>query len=446
MLSPQWRALAPSASEALAAAVRNAVLDGTTPTGSQMPAERVLASQLGISRGTVVAAFARLRAEGWLSTRHGSGSTVRIPDSLRVRYAPLQVDHVDGLLDFRLAVPAAPVDAYTAAAQRALARSAHVLLGDGGPGPGLPELRVQVADRLTRQGLATRPEQVLITSGARAAMTLLVAHLRPRAAVVESPTYHGILGIVRRPGCRLVPVPVTGEGWDTGRLAAAFNRAQGGIALLVPDFHNPTGAQMDSQTRAQVAALAAKSGVTVIADEIMRDLDLRDPPAPGPRIRGAIIVGSLSKTIWSGLRIAWIRAPERLIRELLLHPLCAPCTPPPMEQLVTSELLLELDTLISHRTSELRFQRDHLANALRDDAAWSFTSPSGGLWLWLRLARVSGDALAARAASAGLAVLPGSALFADSAPGNYVRVPFTAPPATLSKAAALLKAAHANLA
>ncbi len=105
----------------------------------------------------------------------------------------------------------------------------------------------------------------------------------------------------------------------------------------------------------------------------------------------------------------------------------------------------ELDTLISHRASELRFQRDHLANALRDDAAWSFTSPSGGLWLWLRLARVSGDALAACAASAGLAVLPGSALFADSAPGNYVRVPFTAPPATLSKAAALLKAAHANL-
>jgi DNA-binding transcriptional MocR family regulator len=331
-----------------------------------MPAERVLASQLGISRGTVVAAFARLRAEGWLSTRHGSGSTVRIPDSLRVRYAPLQVDHFDGLLDFRLAVPAAPVDAYTAAAQRALARSTHVLLGDGGPSPGLPELCAQVADRFTRQGLATRPEQVLITSGARAAMTLLVAHLRPRAAVVESPTYHGILGIVRRPGRRLVPVPVTGEGWDTGRLTAAFNRAQGGVALLVPDFHNPTGAQMDSQTRVRVAALAARAGVTVIADEIMRDLDLRDPPAPVPHIRGAIIVGSLSKTIWSGLRVGWIRAPERLIRELLLHPLCAPCTPPPMEQLVTSELLPELDTLIKHRTGELRFQRDHLANALRD--------------------------------------------------------------------------------
>src|SRR5690242_17437204 len=68
-----------------------------------------------------------------------------------------------------------------------------------------------------------------------------------------------------------------------------------------------------------------------------------------------------------------------------------------------------------------------LARDYSQAAAWSFTSPSGGLWPWLRLARVPGDALAARAASAGLAGLPGSALFADGAPGNYVRVPFTGP-------------------
>jgi DNA-binding transcriptional MocR family regulator len=444
-LSPQWRALAPSASGALAAAIRNAVLDGTIPAGNQLPAERRLASQLGISRGTVVTALARLRAEGWLSTQHGSGSTVQVPDSLRVRYAPLQIDHADGLLDLRLAVPAAPVDAYTAAAQHALARSTRVLLSDGGPGHGLPELREQVAARLTGQGLPTRPDQVLITSGARAAMALLVAHLRPRAAVVESPTYNGILGIVRRPGCRLVPVPVTSEGWDEGPLRGAFGQARGGIALLVPDFHNPTGALMNAQTRRQVAALAASTGVTVIADEIMRDLDLRDPPAPVPRIRGAITVGSLSKTVWSGLRTGWIRAPARLIRELLLNPLCATCTAPPLEQLTASELFPELDALISQRSSELRSQRDHLAAALRDYTAWTFASPLGGLWLWLHLAHASGDALAAQAATSGLAVLPGSAFSADGTPGSYLRVPFTAPPETLSKAAAILKVAHTML-
>src|SRR5215472_15359208 len=108
MLPEQWRTLAPSASEALAAAIRNAVLDGKVRVADRLPAERRLAGQLGISRGTVAAAFAKLRAEGWLSTRHGSGSTVRIPASLRLRYAPLPVDHTVDLLDLRLAVPAAP--------------------------------------------------------------------------------------------------------------------------------------------------------------------------------------------------------------------------------------------------------------------------------------------------------------------------------------------------
>jgi DNA-binding transcriptional MocR family regulator len=244
---------------------------------------------------------------------------------------------------------------------------------------------------------------------------------------------------------------VTAEGWDRDRLTAAFGQAGNGIALLVPEFHNPTGAQMDSATRARIAVLAASTGVTVIADEILRDLDLRDPPVPLPRIRGAVTVGSLSKTIWSGLRIAWIRGPARLIRELQLHPLFATCAPPPLEQLIASELFPSLDALIGQRAGELRAQRDHLAAVLRDDTAlrggpaWTFTPPDGGLWLWLRLARVSGDALAAQAAARGLALLPGSAFCADRAPGNYLRVPFTAPPDVLSRAAAILKSAHAAL-
>ena len=445
MLSPQWRALAPAASQALAVAIRNAVLDGKIQVGEQLPAERRLAARLGVSRGTVVAALARLRADGWLATRHGSGSTVQIPASLRLRYAPLPVDRAEALLDLRLAVPAAPMDAYIAAAQRALARSPRLLLSDGEPGPGLPELREQIAARLTGQGLATEPNQVLVTAGARAAMMLLVAQLRPRSAVVESPTFHGILSILRRPGRRLIPVTVTPGGWDASQLATAFGHARGGIAMLVPDFHNPTGALMDPQTRTHIAALAAGTGVTVIANETMRDIDLREPPAPAPRIRSAITVGSLSKSIWAGLRIGWIRAPARLIRELLLNPLYPVCSAPPMEQLITCELLPQLDHLLRQRTRELRSQRDHLAAGLRQDSAWSFTTPPGGLWLWLHLAQTSGDALAAQAAAAGLAVLPGSTFSPDGTPGNYLRVPFTAPSGTLDKAAGLLRDAHSML-
>jgi DNA-binding transcriptional MocR family regulator len=235
-----------------------------------------------------------------------------------------------------------------------------------------------------------------------------------------------------------VPVTVTPGGWDTGQLQTAFGRAGGGIALLVPDFHNPTGALMAAETRTQLAELAARTGVTVIANETMRDLDLREPPVPAPRIPGAVTVGSLSKTVWGGLRIGWIRGPAGLIRELLLNPLATVCTPPPMEQLIACSLLPRLDDLIRQRASELRRQRDHLSAALAGSQAWTFTPPQGGLWLWLRLSGISGDELAARAAAAGLALLPGSRFSPDGTYRNWLRFPYTAPPGTLDKAAALL--------
>jgi DNA-binding transcriptional MocR family regulator len=442
LIGPHWRALAPSLSQALAAGIRNAVLDGRIRASDRLPPERQLAGQFGVSRGTVVAALAALRAEGWLSTRHGSGSTVRIPASLRVRYAPLSVDHDGALLDLRRAVPAAPHDAYTEAANRALARSSRLLLGDGEPGPGLPELAEGLAARLTSQGLPTQAGQLLITAGARAATTLLAGHLRPRAAVVESPTFYGIPAILRRPGRRLIPVTVTPGGWDTGQLTHAFGRARDGVAILVPDFHNPTGALMGQRERGHLADLAASSGITVIANETMRDLDLREPPEPVPRIPAAITIGSLSKSIWAGLRIGWIRAPTVLIRELLLDPLFAVCAAPPMEQLIACELLPQLDGLVRQRVSELRRQRDYLAGELRRDTSWTFTPPPGGLWLWLRLTGMSGDELAARAAASGLALLPGSRFSLDGGLSNWLRVPFTAPRATLGRAVALLREAH----
>jgi DNA-binding transcriptional MocR family regulator len=430
----------------VAAGIRNSVLDGQIRSTDQLPAERRLARQLGVSRGTVAAAFANLRAEGWLVTRHGSGSTVRIPASLRLRYAPLSVDHQGKLLDLRRAVPAAPHDAYTAAIRAALDHSPRLLLEDGEPGPGLHELRELIAGRFTSEGLPTRSQQILVTAGARAAMTLLVAHLRPRSAVVESPTFFGITAILRRPGSRIAPVTVAPQGWNISQFATACHRSSGGLALLVPDFHNPTGALMDREARREVAALASTAGVTVIANEIMRDLDLREPPAPVPRIPDAIIVGSMSKTVWGGLRVGWIRGPSRLIRELLLNPLCGACTPPPLEQLIACELLPQLDCLIRQRVSELRHQRDHLAAALHDEHAWTFTLPPGGLWLWLHLTSTSGDDLATSAAAAGLALLPGSKFSPDGASANWLRIPYTAPVPALDRAAALLRKASTRCA
>ncbi|MEU2060443.1 PLP-dependent aminotransferase family protein [Streptomyces sp. NPDC013455] len=446
-----WRTRSGPLARTLAAAVRDAVVDGRIPAGTRLPSERELARTLHLSRGTVVAALDVLRADGWLHTRHGSGSAVRLPARLTERTTPWSLDRggaPDADLDLTLAVTAAPHEAYRAAVARAAERSAPLLVDSGVATAGLPRLRELLADRYTRAGLATRPEQILVTAGAQAALTLLLDHLhtdRRAPVVVENPAYPGALAVLRARRARLLPVAVSPRvGWDTDHLAAAVRRHRPRLAYLVPDFHNPTGAHMDAPARRALAALADRHDLTLIADETMRDLDLRTPPGGEPHLAGArvIQIGSASKTLWTGLRVGWIRATADLVRRLCRNPLQAQLAPPPLEQLIAAELLGEpLPALLDDRRARLRAQRDHLTGLLAG-TGWTCTVPSGGLTLWLRLGDDGPSAtdLAARAAARGLAVTPGPHFAADRATlTHHLRLPFTATPETLTRAVGLLR-------
>ncbi|NBM14489.1 PLP-dependent aminotransferase family protein [Streptomyces sp. GC420] len=445
----EWRRKDGPLARSFAAAVREAVTDGRIPAGTRLPSERELARELRVSRGTVVAALTALRDEGWLRTRQGSGSAVCLPPRLIERLAPWSQDQggAGGAdLDLTLAVTAAPHAAYLAALRRATGRSAPLLADSGTATAGLPRLRELIAERYTRSGLATRPEQILVTSGAQAALTLLAEQLhtdRGRPVLVESPTYPGAPAVLRR-RARMVTVPVTSrDGWDTERLAGTVRASGARLAYLIPDFHNPTGALMPGGTRAEVAAVAERHGLTVVADETMRALDLRTPPEEVPHLSGSRVVqiGSMSKVLWSGLRTGWIRAGAGLVRELLRNPLQGQLSAAPLEQLIAAELLEDgLDAVIADRRDRLRAQRDHLVRLLAG-TEWTFTVPDGGLTLWIHLGRgVTATELAARVARRGLAVSPGPVFAADRTTlAHYLRLPFTAESDTLTRAVGLLR-------
>jgi DNA-binding transcriptional MocR family regulator len=337
-----------------------------------------------------------------------------------------------------LAVTAAPHDAYVAA----------LLLDAGTPTAGLPQLRELLAARYTSEGLATRPDQILVTSGAQAALALLVDHLhdRRRPIAIENPTFPGALSILRRRRAKLAAIPVTADGWDRDRLTRALRASGAGLAYLMPDFHNPTGAVMPDDLRSEVSVLASRHELTVIADETMRDLDLRVPPRPAPHLAGAgvITIGSTSKVLWSGLCIGWIRASAGRIRELSLNPLQALLAPPPLEQLIACDLLADIAGILGGRRAQLRAQRDHLAAQLAPAPGadeWTYTVPPGGLAIWLRLRHTTAPALAARARRQGLALSPGPQFSTDRTLTRYVRLPYTALPGILTRAVAMLRGA-----
>ncbi|MFD1932403.1 MULTISPECIES: PLP-dependent aminotransferase family protein [Nonomuraea] len=440
----QWRRPGVVLVAALAAAVREAVLDGRLRTGGRLPAERRLAAALGVSRGTVVAALTELREGGWVRTRQGSASTLRLPPPLAEPIAPVSASGAMGVIDLRRAVPAAPQEAFHAAMLRVCEQAGPVLAEDGEPGPGLASLRSLIARRYTGQGLATLPEQILITSGARAAFALLCAYLRPRVAAVESPTFFDVLSLLRGAGSTAItvaPFGVGSQGWDLDQLADAFAAARGGLAYLTPDFHNPTGALMTVSARRTVAELAARERITLIADETLRELDLRADPAPPPRIGGAVLIGSASKTLWGGLRIGWVRGPASLIGRLGAHPLCGPLSAAPTQQLLAVELLAGLEPLLVRRRAELRRRRDHLAGLLAGDERWHFALPQGGLALWLRLSGARADEVAAAMGREGVSLTPGPRFAADATLIHHLRVPYTPALPALERVAAALAAA-----
>lgn len=198
---------------------------------------------------------------------------------------------------------------------------------------------------------------------------------------------------------------------------------------------------MPQAVRRAVAEPAARHRVTVVADETMRDLDLRDRPRPVPRIRGAVLIGSVSKAIRGGLRIGWIRAGPPSSANCAATPLSGPLSAPPMRQPVAAELLGAPDSVLRHRVAEPRRRRDRLTALLRTGEHREFDVPPGGLARWLRLTATAADTAVERAGRSGLDLSAGPRLAADATLTHHPRVPCTPPPDVLERIADIVRRA-----
>lgn len=435
-----WRRGGPAA-ERLAATLRTLVLDGRIPAGTRLPAERVLASALGVSRATVTAAYDRLRSEGYLLSTLGAGSWVTIPT---VRGQALDDARVADLDLTVASLPAPP--RILELAQRAVAKLPGWLDHHGYSPLGLAPLRQAIAARYTRRGLPTGADQILVTAGAMQAIDLTIRALLPRGrnALVEVPSYPAALDAIRRAGARLRAVPVTSTGWDLEQLEATARRHAPALSYLIPDFHNPTGALMDHAARRRALAALARDDGHLLVDETFGELDLdgveEQPPlaAVGPNQR-VITVGSLSKAVWGGMRIGWARAEPALIRRLAAGRSGVDLASPVLEQLIAVEAFAELDQILDERRTLARAHRAALTGALRRHLPdWRFDQPAGGLVLWVEMPQPIGTSLMVLARDHGLALTPGPRFATGGLLERYVRLPFTARPAELEAAVALI--------
>ena len=438
--------------EKLARALQEAVDHGHLPSGAYLPSERVLARSLFVSRSTVVSAYGLLRRNGALGSRRGSGTWVcgrsagRFGDEetlgilARDPYLSGVIDESPAPIDFTLPAPRAALDEIRGAGL--LDRVGTGLLADAAPlgyePRGLRSLRRALIRLLESRGLPTSEDEILITNGGQQAISLLLGlFVRPGdEIVVENPSYRGLIDAVLFSRARVLPVGIEDTALPA-RLRALASEHAPQLVYLTTTCHNPTGSNVDAEVRREVARIAVEFGVPLVEDMVLADLSLELPPPPvatfARRSAPIIVVGSLSKVIWGGLRIGWIRAPAPIVSRLARLKAVADMGTSAVSQLVALELLPALeDRILDVQRREVKRSLE-LAEELfgTHTPNWRWTRPKGGRSLWIRLPHGDGQDFARLALSHGVALSAGTTLSFDGSFEPYVRVQFVQPPGLL---------------
>lgn len=444
--------------QALADGIAAAIAAGRLAVDDRLPAERGLARSLGISRNTVVAAYDDLRARGLVHTRQGSGTVVdrgaspvtspqeaALVGLLRPR-AMLHglSDTATTGIDMRGAYWAGTQDLPPEVFQVDIRDFSDVADGCGYWPAGLPALRESVAEHLSRDcHLPTTPEQVMITSGAQQAITLLAtAVIEPGAtALVEEYSYAGAIEALTVARARLHGVSLTPHGVELNALRAAVRERNPRLVYLVASCQNPTGSVLPVHARRRLAQMAEDWDTVVVEDTSLALTQFRgdEPPppiaafaVPGGRAR-LITVGSLSKIAWAGLRVGWIRAnmPESIERLTRLRTSMDLGVSIPA-QIIARNVYERIDEIAARRRELLAGRFEHLADLMgRHLRDWSWDAPRGGLNIWAHLPVGSSIEFAMVAAEHGVEVVPGSNSSPGEAGTGSIRVPFGQPLAVL---------------
>jgi GntR family transcriptional regulator/MocR family aminotransferase len=345
----------------LESALRAAIRQGRLAAGTLLPSTRGLAQELGLSRGTVSAAYDQLVEEGYLTTRPGSGTTVvEVPpcDPVPARPAPaLTIPRHDlrpGLPD----VSAFPTRAWLASTRRVLTHARPEVFGAGDP-QGRIELRNALADYLGRtRGVITTPDRIVITSGYYQGLGLLCGVLAAggtSTAAVEDPGHNVFRDVVQRAGFTTLALPVDSHG---ARVEALTQEA--GAVFLTPSHQYPTGVPLHPSRRQILSAWARSTGGLIVEDDY--DGEYRYDRQPVGALQGiapdqVVYCGTASKTLGPAIRLAWMVLPHHLVPPVVRAKQEADLYTETLGQLILADLITTHAYDRHTRTARLRYRR-----------------------------------------------------------------------------------------
>ncbi|MEV7483786.1 PLP-dependent aminotransferase family protein [[Kitasatospora] papulosa] len=360
-------------------ALREAVRTGRLTPGTRLPSSRTLASDLGIARNTVADAYAELVAEGWLIARQGSGTRVAQraappgPTARGARPRPVRRRPAHNLMPGSPDLSSFPRAEWLKASRRALAAAPDAAFGYDDP-RGRVELRTALADYLARaRGVYADPERIVICSGFVHGLTLMGKVLRRhgvRGTAVESYGLDIHWNLLTEAGLRTPGIPVDALGARTG----ALRETPGvGAVLLTPAHQFPTGVPLHPDRRAEAVDWARSSGGLILEDDY--DGEFRYDRQPVGALQGldperVVYLGTASKSLAPGLRLAWMVLPEGLVEEVCEAKGGFDWMSGALDQLTLAEFIASgaYDRHVRAMRLRYRRRRDQLVEALAERA------------------------------------------------------------------------------
>jgi GntR family transcriptional regulator / MocR family aminotransferase len=352
--------------------IRDSIRAGRLVRGASLPPSRVLAADLGVSRGVVVEAYQQLTAEGYLTSRAGgytqvaeAGAVLPVPELRPARPPGPAIDLSYGRAD----VSSFPRAAWLRAIRSALTDAPNEVFGYL-TGRGVPQLRTALAGYLNRvRGTVAEPEQMVICTGYAQGVSLLMGVLAAAGAkrlALEDPSSNDdALPAARAAGLEVIGVPVDGDGIRVDLL-----RDSGADAVILTPSHQwPTGSVLSARNRAELIRWATGRGAVIIEDDY--DAEYRYDRTPVGALQGlapghVVYAGSASKTLAPGLRLGWFVLPGHLTEPMAAAKIAADRGSPALEQVALADFISrgEFDRHLRRMRPVYRRRRDALLAAL----------------------------------------------------------------------------------
>lgn len=414
--------------------------------GTRLPSIRTFAIQHGISRFTVVDAYDRLVALGYLLSRRGSGfyvAPVSQPEDIVPQTNFLErADDVLGLLHNALRdMPGVirpgsgwlPSDWFD---ERVIQKSLHELarkpgafLTAYGDVSGYLPLRQQLAYKhLADIGIHADAQQVIMTNGASHALDLVARlFIQPGDVVlVDDPGYYTLFGYLKSLGARIMGVPRQLNGPDVEVMQQYLEQCRPKLFFTNTVLHNPTGTCTSVAVAHQILQLADKYGLHIVEDDIYGDFHPQHATrlAALDQLNRVIYVSSYSKTISAGMRVGFLACSSEMAMRLLDMKLLTGLTTSEINQRVMYQILVEgrYRKHMEKVRTRLAEKRAQVTRQLEACGLTTFTDPAGGMFLWAKLQHQENAAKIASMASAmNMMLAPGNLFRPYQEPSSWLR-------------------------